>query len=424
MDLQTNRRSFLKGSLAAVGGLLVSDSAAEFPPVAGSDPVLQIPAEHSIGVAWAVSRLSTGYVEIGTRPDLRDARRVCCQSSRTGLNDLDDRALSARIVGLAPGTRYYYRTVTVAIDAPNCYSMSVVGAPVVGAIHSFRTPGPTAASAFSVINDTHENAAAFRALSAKLKELDAPVTVWNGDIWYSCETPDHAAEVILKAFGTGYAAERPVLYVPGNHDYRGRYCRELGKVLLTREAVERPSRFAALGRNFAVRQGELALVGLDTGEDKPDANPVWSGLAAFEPYRRLQTEWLKEALDRPEIDSAPYLIVFCHIPLFDADPQANPGDILEGYANWQRPASQMWSPLLKAHRVQLVIAAHQHHYRYDPPTADRPWGQIVGGGPKMLPGHAVTVIHGAVRDGTLRVRVHDVNSGIILGAFTVPPRAV
>ena len=33
---------------------------------------------------------------------------------------------------------------------------------------------------------------------------------------------------------------------------------------------------------------EAALVGMDTGEDKPDGHPKWFGLANFEPYRKAQ----------------------------------------------------------------------------------------------------------------------------------------
>jgi len=74
--------------------------------------------------------------------------------------------------------------------------------------------------------------------------------------------------------------------------------------------------------------------------------------------------------------------------------------------------------------VQFVIAAHQHKFRYDAPTADRPWAQIVGGGPNLgsydtwseetgLVSHPdetrfPTVVEGRVVDGVFRMRVHDV----------------
>jgi hypothetical protein len=65
----------------------------------------------------------------------------------------------------------------------------------------------------------------------------------------------------------------------------------------------------------------LAIICLDTGEDKPDAREVWGGMAAYEPYREGQKEWVQGALKEPKTASAPYLLAFCYIPL-----RGRPGD--------------------------------------------------------------------------------------------------
>ena len=70
--------------------------------------------------------------------------------------------------------------------------------------------------------------------------------------------------------------------------------------------------------------------------------------------------------------------------------------------------------------MQLVIAAHQHEFRYDAPAADRPWAQIVGGGPNLDPANPKsfpTVIEGKVADGNLIVTVHDVLNGKVVGEY-------
>ena len=93
----------------------------------------------------------------------------------------------------------------------------------------------------------------------------------------------------------------------------------------------------------------------------------------------------------------------------------------------------MWAPLLKAAGCQLVITAHQHRYRYDAPTADRPWAQILGGGPEMGftgsgdnrkedPGKFPTVIEGTVRGGRLEITVHNLVTGRIQSQFYFRPR--
>ena len=144
--------------------------------------------------------------------------------------------------------------------------------------------------------------------------------------------------------------------------------------------------------------------------------------------------------------TAKFKVAFCHIPLFDANPKANPGDVAPAdtapqythdFAIWQRTCANLWSPYFKKAGVQLVIAAHQHQFRYDAPTADRPWAQIVGGGPELgcrtkwlkdglvektpAPEKFPTVIEGRVEGGKLVVEVHNALNGEIAGKYDFNP---
>jgi hypothetical protein len=141
-------------------------------------------------------------------------------------------------------------------------------------------------------------------------------------------------------------------FVYGNHDCRGSWMPHLDDVLLPRSATERTAAFAELNWNFAERLGDMALVGMDTGEDKPDAHPKWFGLANFEPYRRLQARWLEETLARPDIASAPFKVVFCHIPLYaapDHPDHAHDGAAIDphDWAFWSRECFDLWNPILE-----------------------------------------------------------------------------
>lgn len=156
--------------------------------------------------------------------------------------------------------------------------------------------------------------------------------------------------------------------------------------------------------NVARRHGPLALLTLDTGEDKPDAHPVFAGTAAYEPYRVRQAAWLREALARPEIASAPFKVVFCHIPLRGL-PNDNDGLSLEGFAAWSGDGAKAWMPVLREAGAPLVISGHKHAWRVDDPAKGLPM-QVVGGGPDL---HNATLIVLEADSQSLRVVIQDLS---------------
>lgn len=410
------------GLLPLAGGVVTSDivSADDAKPAEGTEnpvatfPVLQNPTPTSITVAWAVKTLATGWVEWGTTKDLGQVAK----NAEFGLNQLEERFLCVPFTGLAPNTTYYYRTATAAIKFKNAYDVKSAE-PVYSEIYSFTTPGPAGETArFVVMNDTHQNQPTLKALTDRIPAFNPDYIIWNGDLLDDYASPDEIVRSILQPAGAPFAVEKPMLFTNGNHDHRGIWARKKNKALTP--WVQDDPKFRSLGRNFAVRKGPLALIGLDTGEDKPDAHPVFAGLANFEPYRVLQAAWLAETLEKPEIASAPFIVAFCHIPLFDSDPDSNPGDIMTKSASWQRPSSQLWGPLLAKHRVPLLIAAHMHQFRYDAPAEDRSWAQVVGGGPNLEKN--ATIIHGEVADGKLTVTAEKLSDQSVLGTWTFAPR--
>ena len=431
------RRALLKDPLLATCAASTREEASETHVPASSEaavratplctpPTLQIPAPTSMGVVWGVSTRATGFVDLSTEPDLSGAHRIFAGSG--GLRDLDDVAIRVRLTGLEPDSRYYYRTGTVPIDYQGAYKI-LPSDPVYSDIYSFSTPGVRSPASFAVINDTHANHQTCALLVAKIESLNPAVTVWNGDL---CSAFDQMPQMVQSVLNPGHAAfavSRPFLYTSGNHDYRGIFARELPRLLLTRESTERAALYGALERNFAYRQGDIAMIGLDTGEDKPDWHKAWGQLAQFTPYRELQARWLADTLERPEIKEAPYIVVFCHIPLFDDAPDANPGDIAEGYASWQRHCHDLWSPLFERYGVQLVITGHLHAFRFDAPTAKRSWAHMVGGTGCDQPSRdrltlQLTVLEGKVDGECLKLIAHNLTTGSTLGEYSFKPRRI
>lgn len=438
MDKRMNRREFLKGSALAVAAATTGpqNRATAEPlnrttsePLISSAPVLQNAAETSIGVSFAVSADASGWVEYSTSPDLKGSTKVF--SGEHGLMTVDDKVALVRVTGLRPATKYYYRIGADRIEFKGGYAMKNLGPEVDQKVHSFTTLGAAATGSFCVINDTHNQKKAMGLVLAKLAELKPSVVLWNGDASNTSETIEDAMDIFIRTHADfpAYAADTPYMFLNGNHDFRGRFNRRLGDLMMFREPTERKGEYAELGRNFVQRLGDIALIGLDTGEDKLDTNPRFAGLFKMKPYREKQAKWLAEAIETPAVKTAKFKVAFCHIPLFDARPWTNPGDVAPAdtapqythqFAIWQRTCANLWGPSFKKAGVQLVIAAHQHEFRYDAPAADRPWAQIVGGGPNLDPANPKsfpTVIEGKVADGNLIVTVHDVLNGKVVGEY-------
>ena len=434
MTFTPTRRHFLGalGATLAAPALFAQETVAEAVLV-DSPPSLQCPTRNAITVVWVVGQPAAGFVQYGTDKNHLDQTAY---GDVFGQKAYHQRFLQIRIEGLQPNTRYFYRTVTRAFRFNNSYSF-VQGEPVYGEVFSFETPGENkASSTFAVINDTHNNPPLLKAVGDRLRTLNMDYTVWNGDLVGGYDHERVAIDTILRPGGEAFAMEKPILFVPGNHDYRGEWARNLPLCLATwdynppepvmipqwgRPLIDPlPQPELSRGRNFVVRNGPLALIGLDTGEDKPDNRAEWAGLALFEPYRIRQRDWLEKVLQSETVASAPFVVAFCHIPIFDSRPNANGGDLPTGYASFQRQAGDLWGPLLTKYGVQALIAAHTHRFRCDQPTEDRTWAQIVGGGSSLE--RDVTVIHGTAEGDKLEIVVDSVSTNEELGRWTFAPR--
>ena len=417
-----------------------SSDDASTPSLIASAPMLQNYAATSIGVAFAVSALANGYVLIGRQPDLSDARKVMAGGYRT--TEISDRVCQIRLTGLEPATTYYYRIGADRIEYKDGYHMKNLGTEEDTRTYHFTTAGDAVRAHFCVINDTHASWRPFGLAIEKIAQLAPSCVIWNGDASNVEETIEAQTKIFLtpEIERKDYAAETPYLFCTGNHDFRGMANRHLERVWMYRQPEERSTRDWDLGRNFAVRMGDVALIGLDTGEDKLDTNPKFAGIFNMKAYREAQVQWLADALRQTEIASAPYLIAFCHLPLFDDNPKHNPGDVApddndpqysSNFAMWQRTCAQLWCPLLEEAHCQLIITAHQHRYRYLAANEQRPWAELIGGGPEMgeedgkKRAHLFpTVIEGEVRNQQLHITVHNLLSGNVQEELDFSPRKI
>jgi len=342
-----------------------------------SAPVLQSPAPDAMTVTVAVNAISTAWVEYGTTESLGSR----ADDSRHGLLPLSGRVHRIRLTGLAPRTRYFYRVMVCPIDFRSAYKISR-SKPVAGGVRSFTTldNGLGGAASFAVINDTHETPETLTGVTSLLSRRPSDLTFWNGDIFNDVRSDDQIVGQIMRPADSEYAAQTPLCFVSGNHDVRGIHARSLDRF------VEVPDN----RRYYMLRQGPVAFVVLDTGEDKPDDHGVYAGLNDFARYRQEQQRWLEEAIKADAWRSAAFRVAILHIPL------------------WGKAASEdsrrKWAGALAEGNLDVVINGHVHEYKHTPPGISNPYAQLVGGGPKP---ESATVIRGEADEKRMALLVYD-----------------
>lgn len=393
------RRDFLKASsltalfAGAAGTSALRAQEAPAPFAFASPPTLQNPTPDGITVVWAVNGLGTGWVEFGETEALGQRS----DGSRHGLIPLEERVLKIRLSGLKPGTKYFYRVHACPITFKNAYSIQR-GDAIGTEVHQFSTLNPAArTTSFSIINDTHEVSETLQGLGKLLKMQPTESLVWNGDIFNDIRSEQQITEQVLAPGGQAFAAEMPLLPVRGNHDVRGVKARVLDRYF------DLPSGLSY----YTLRQGPVAFLVLDTGEDKPDEHPVYAGLNDFARYRTTQQQWLRQALQRIEFRSAPFRIALLHIPLLWKDYTHAGSFCGDGKAKWH--------DLLVQAKIQLVVSGHTHETAWFPAKSQAPYAQLVGGGPKPT---AATLIQGHADTRELRLTMQNL-AGKELGNYTL-----
>lgn len=355
-----------------------------------SPPVVQNPTDTSFSVSWMINGMATGWVEWGITKKLGNTAKP----AHHGLMGMSEYALSASITDIPKGATVFYRVVTMPVHYKNAYSIQK-GTPILGEIRQIKLPSASAETCtLAMVNDTHDHEKTIAGIAARINDLNPDAVIWNGDAANTFDSPEQTARICLSpgqssvdpASG-GWASTRPLFFTLGNHDARGISARTLPEIITPWPLREgdpsglAPTPFAAGRYCFAKRIGPVAIICLDTGEDKPDSRDVWGGMAAYEPYREAQREWLFKALKQPEIASAPYLIAFCHIPLRGL-PGDNSGTGPTGYCDYSGFGQKLWmQPLIDA-GCQMILSGHTHKHRIDQPSKEHPLYQVVGGGPK------------------------------------------
>lgn len=298
-------------------------------------------------VVWVSTDRSVGWVE--TAPD--DGTSFYAEERPRHYEDLLGRHVVSRlhrvrVEGLEPGTAYRYRIYQQGVDDSG--AIPVLGRPTASNVYSrkpyrVRTFDTSAdVCRFTVVNDIHGRDSIFKALTADVTKRGVDFVAFNGDMSNLMASIEQQQEAYLALAAELFAADTPIVAVRGNHETRGAASVEF--MNLFPNASGKPY--------YMFRHGPAAFLVLDCGEDKPDSDIEYGGLAAYDAHREREAEWLRRTLQSDAFRSAAVRIVFLHVP-----PET------DGW-HGSREIMRLFVPLLNEAGVDIMLSGHLHLYDY------------------------------------------------------------
>ena len=312
-------------------------------------PWLHNVGETGVTVLWTSEESVFAWVEVA--PDDGTAFEACTRpryyQTVSGRREAG-KDHSVRITGLEPGKSYRYRVYgRVVKDDSDAYGIHYGPARRIKTAGEgvFRTLDRNASGCrFIMLNDIHGNEDRYRALTQGADSAD--LLIMNGDMVSYITDID---AVLSMVFGTvpDLVADVPSVWVRGNHETRGR------DASLMRKYAPTPT-----GEPYhMLRQGPVAILVLDAGEDKPDSSVEYSGTADFDSYRQQELDWLRKTVCDPLFTEAPIKVAVMHIPA------------LRQTGSWygQKWVNEHFVPVLNEAGVDIMLSGHHHKHMYIKP---------------------------------------------------------
>ena len=311
-------------------------------------PYLCDMSQDGVTVVWTTNRPALSWVEASPADSLAPAPPPRHYQTVAG-RKLAGRTLHAvRVRGLQPGTDYRYRIFSQEVqswpDVNNVTYGKTVGADASRRrAYGFRTfPAAGSGCSFLVLNDIHGKADVLTRLCKRVDFSELGFVAFNGDMSSSVESGEQLFKDYLDASAALFAAGTPILFTRGNHETRGVFADSLGDYFPGRD-----------GRFYGIyRYGDVCILLLDCGEDKPDDHAEYNGLADYDAYRAEECAWLKKAVRSEEFLTASARIVLLHIP-----PAA-------GAWHGSVHLNELFVPVLNEAGIDLMLCGHYHRYHW------------------------------------------------------------
>ena len=321
-------------------------------------PYLCDMSQDGVTVVWTTNRPALSWVEASPADSLAPAPPQPRHYQTVAGRKLAGRTLHAvRVRGLQPGTDYRYRIFSQEVqswpDVNNVTYGKTVGADASRRrAYGFRTfPAAGSGCSFLVLNDIHGKADVLTRLCKRVDFSELGFVAFNGDMSSSVESGEQLFKDYLDASAALFAAGTPILFTRGNHETRGVFADSLGDYFPGRD-----------GRFYGIyRYGDVCILLLDCGEDKPDDFWVYAGLTDFDGYRTEQAAWFGKLIRSKAYKSAKWRIVMNHFPPLSHMEGDNPE------RHGIQDITDKFLPLYNQAKIDLMISGHTHAYEFMSP---------------------------------------------------------
>ena len=287
------------------GGLTTAGSA-----VIRRRPYLQQVTAASATIGWVSVSPEGERVEV-TAPGGKALAAASGQREAVTVRDAGENQMWSRIEGLSPGTLY-------------CYTVADESGPLFGPI-GFRTApaeGSTEPVRFLAFGDSGGGGADQRVLAEQMFSVPYDLIVHTGDLAYDNGTIGQFEDTVFGVYASLFQ-HLPFFPAAGNHEYR------------TLDAAPFRAVFSLPGTSnekwYSYDWGRVHFAALDTEADYA-----------------TQARWLDADL---AATTRPWKIVYFHKPTHSSGGHGSDLTLRSALA-----------PVLEKHRVQLVLAGHDHHY--------------------------------------------------------------
>ena len=351
-----------------------------------------------VRVAWAMGQ--TAFPEV--------------PASATAIDGTPWTIWKTRLTHLKPGALYAYQV-----------HYQLAGMSNSTATFHFRTLNPRSKTLRAVaFNDLHNDDKTLEALMRHVQPDDFEFSILMGDCWTD-PSPANGADKVFRTWNAYLqlldAANKPVVFVRGNHETRGKFSGRMACLfdLPNLDASKKPD---DAQWQFTLRAGPLFFLAMDTGEDDGFDTPEdsYKRPKFWQAYRQREAQWLKELLATNPGKDAAFRVFLSHIPLYNTSP------------HFSDPACQYWGPLLSTAGIDLMMAGHTHKWDLLPKGQScelrsrkngveesraviLPSPVLIGGGPAL---NQATVTLLSADEHILHARMLAAKDGRVLAEFT------